>query len=299
MIRIYLLLLACLTAPSLLGQTQEDVNVSSGGYGMVKTNINLQCDHAWGAVRDGFGARVSYECLKRKSFTLTANAKYNSVKVDFEPGALSGGYDPDDIGLNDIHVIWQLGATATARTRLFGKPLMGIAMINSEFGIGGYERISAIAMGLLMLRHSRDTQFGIGPLVMINSTSKIPAFLVFMYRHRFNERWTINLYGGMFGVEYIPGKNTLLCAGADIDVKSFYFRPGHEDLPKTCRFTSTSFRPMLKYRHRLGDNLYVEAMGGVSLKMSCRVNGKTGTTEYFDCSRKAAPFLQASVAYSM
>ncbi len=47
-------------------QSQSDVNVSEGGYGMVKTNITVNADHAWGAVSDGFGARVSYEAYKNK-----------------------------------------------------------------------------------------------------------------------------------------------------------------------------------------------------------------------------------------
>ncbi len=47
-------------------QTQSDVNVSEGGYGMVKTNISVHADHTWGAVSDGFGARVAYEAYKNR-----------------------------------------------------------------------------------------------------------------------------------------------------------------------------------------------------------------------------------------
>lgn len=280
-------------------QTQSDVNVSEGGYGMVKTNISVNADHTWGAVRDGFAARVSYETYKNNRLTVSANVRYNSVKVNFDEDDLSNGYSPEALGLNDIHILTQLGATATLRTHLWGKPVLGIGMLNTEWGVGGFERISGTVMGIIMLRANRNTQFGIGPLVMINTTSKIPAFLVFMYRHKFTEKLTLNLYGGMFGVDYNPNKNNLLSIGADIDVKGFYFKPQHEDLPKICRFTYTAFRPMVKYRIRLGQNFYFDAQGGVALKMSCRVNGKNGTREYFDCNQKAATFLHAGISYSL
>lgn len=286
-------------AISARAQTQSDVNVSEGGYGMVKTNITVNADHTWGSVSDGFGARVSYEAFKNKWLTVSANAKYNSVKVNFDEADLSEPLSPDDINLNDIHIMAQLGATATARTKIFGRPFMGIAMLNTDWGTGGFERISATMMGMFMLKASKSTQFGIGPLVMINTTSKIPAFLVFIYRHRFNQKLALNLYGGMFGLDYNPNKDNLLTVGADIDVKGFYFRPGHENLPKVCRFTYTSFRPMVKYRLRLKQNFYFDIQGGVALSMSCRVNGKNGTKEYFECHQKAAPFIQGGISYSL
>lgn len=103
----------------------------------------------------------------------------------------------------------------------------------------------------------------------------------------------------MFGVEYTPSPNNLFCIGADIDVKAFYFKPKHNDLPSHCRFTSTSFRPMIKYRRKLAQNLFFDLQGGGALKMSCRVNGVTGSKEYFDCHQKPTAFIQTGVSYSL
>lgn len=237
--------------------------------------------------------------IRKKGFTLTANARYSSVEVDFEDEDISKGYNPEDISLNGCHVFGQLGFTSMFNTRLFGKYFMGMAMVDSEWGARKFQRISGIAMALCMLRVNRNTQFGLGPIILVNSCSRIPAFLVFMYRHRFNDRWLLNLYGGMFGVDYTLTKNDLISIGADIDVKSFYFKPHNENLPRNCRFTSTSFRPMAKYRRRLGRNLYLDVQGGISLKMSSRVNGVSSSKQYFECRQKTAPFLQAGVSYSL
>lgn len=291
--------LAIVTSLVCHAQTQSDKKVSEGDYGMVKTNINVQYDHCWGNISDGFGTRVAYQAYKNKWLTLSANGKYNSVTVDFDEGDLSNDYSPSDIGINGIHVIGQLGFTTTMRTKVLGKPFVGIAMANSDWSTDGFERLSGTIMGIIMLRASRKTQFGIGPLVLINTSSKLPAFIVFMYRHRFNEKLLLNLYGGMFGLDYNPNKNSLISIGSDINVKSFYFNPSNSNLPKKCRFTLTSFRPMVKYRHLLSQNLYFDMYAGTTLKMSCRVNGKTGTKEYLECKQKAAPFLQAGISYSL
>lgn len=284
---------------SVSAQNTADNAISKESYGLVKTNMNTSYSHGWGAIEDVFYARISYEFIRTRNITLTANARYSSCEVSFADVDMSDGFNPNEINLNGTHLLGQIGVTSTFRFKLFGKPFMGMAMLNTECGEGGFARISGIAMGMFMIRASRATQFGIGPLVLLNSTSKIPAFVVFMYRHRFNEKWLINLYGGMFSVDYTPTRNNLISVGADVDVNSFYFRPSDPRLPSRCRFTSTSFRPMAKYRHRLAENLYFDAQAGVSLKMSSRINGVTGTKEYIECNQKVAPFIQFGVSYSL
>lgn len=56
---------------------------------------------------------------------------------------------------------------------------------------------------------------------------------------------------------------------------------------------------MLKYHRRMIQNLYLDVQAGAAIKMSCRVNGVTGTKEFFHCHRKAAPFVQTSMSYSL
>lgn len=283
----------------LYAQKGADVRVNKGGYGMVKTNITVAYDHAFGSVTDGFNARVSYEFLKKKHFSFSGNLKYNSVTANFNQSDLDKNFNPDDIDLNGIQTMEQIGVTATANTSLFGKPLMSLGMINSEWGKGGFNRVSANLMAMLMLRYNKDTQFGIGIFGMINTTSKLPIFPVFIYRHRFNKMLLLNLYGGIFGVDYTPTINDLISIGADIDVKSFYFRPSDNNLPRTCRYTQTNFRPMLKYRRRLIPNLYFDAQCGYAINMSSRVNGVNGTKEYLKITQKPHPFLQTSMSYSL
>lgn len=288
--------IAALLAPA---QSQMALNMSEGGYGLLKTNFGVTYDHGWNSAVNGVSVRGSYEFLRTRKFTVTANLRYASTEMSFNPSDLSEGFDPDDIGLNGWHHSGQTGVTSTFRSKLAGKPLMAMALANAEWGKGGFARISGIAMGIVMLRANRATQFGIGALVMLNTSSRIPAFPILMYRHAINEKWRINIYGGIMGLEYAPTRTDLLSMGGDINVKSFYFKPSDSRLPSKCRFTNTSFRPQIKYRRRLMANLYLDVAGGASVKMSCRANGVSSRKEYFDCSQKVAPFIQTGISYSL
>ena len=48
-------------------QSQAAVNVSEGGYGMLKTNIGVDYEHVWGMAGDCFSARVSYELFSNRN----------------------------------------------------------------------------------------------------------------------------------------------------------------------------------------------------------------------------------------
>ncbi len=273
--------------------------VPNDGYGLVKTNIKVSYDYTDASISDHFNARVSYEFLKKQRFTLSANVNYNSLQVDFPTDDLPEDCDPQQMDMNKTHLYGQMGVSSSFRSRLWGLPFMAFGTVSADWGDKSFQRVSGIAMGLFMLRFNRNTQFGIGPLVLINSTSKIPAFLVFMYRHRFNDRYAINFYGGMFGLDFTPTKSDLITIGGDIDVRSFYFRPHYVDLPERCRYTNTNFRPGIKYKRRLATNFYGEIQSGVIVKMSSRVTGVTGTKRYFDIPMPTRPFVQISFNYAL
>lgn len=294
-----LILISLSLVSGMRSAAQVSHDVPADNYGMVKTNIRVAYDYTDASLSDHFSARVSYEFLKNQKFTLTANLNYNSLQADFAPGVLPAGYDPEAMGMNRTHLYGQVGASATFGHWFLGRPFMAFATMSADWGDRRFQRMSGIAMAMLMLRADRNTQFGLGPLLLINSTSKVPAFIVFVYRHRFNHNFAINLYGGMFGLDYTPTRSDLFTIGGDIDVRSFYFRPGNPLLPENCRYTNTNFRPSIKYKRRLATNFYGELQGGVILKMSSRVTGASGTKRYFDIPMPARPFLQVAFNYAL
>lgn len=292
-----LLLLSCfLSAQAQLDMVQA---VNESDYGMVRTNLALSYDRTFGSVPDNVSARVSYQIVKKPFLTFSANVRFNTLWANFDSSQLSKPLNAWDIGLDGNHTYGSFGFTATGFLPLFGKPLALLAVGNAEWSNHCFGRISGLIGGVYLFKLSKDTQFGVGPLFMINTASKIPVFPVVVYRHRFSDRFAINVYGGLFGMEYKPDENNMLTFGADLDVHSFYFKPHVEGWPEKCRFTMTSLRPALKFKHSFFKNFYGEVQAGVSFKISGRVSGVTGKARYLEFEEKPSFFLKATVSYSL
>lgn len=291
-----LLLLCCFTGRAQF-EALEAVNRSD--YGMVKTNVTFSYDHAFGAVPDNIMGRVSYEIIKKPYLTFSANTRFNMLWANFADSQLSKPVDAWGIGINGSHIYGSFGFTATGFLPLFGHPLALLAIGNAEWSSHCFGRVSGLVGGAYLFKLTKDTQLGIGPLFMINTASKIPVFPVVIYRHRFSEKFAINVYGGLFGLEYQWDDDNRLTFGADLDVRSFYFKPHMEDWPDKCRFTMTSLRPAVKYRHRFYRNFYGEAHMGVSFKISGRVSGVTGTARYLDFNESPSFYMKAVLSYAL
>lgn len=293
------ILLICLCALNVRAQFDLMPPVQESGYGMVRTNLAVEYDHTFGAVPDNIMSRVSYQVVKKPYLTFSANARFNNLWANLKDSQLDHPYDAWGIGLNGNHLYGSVGFTATGFLPLFGHPLALFAVGNAEWSSHCFGRVSGLIAGVYLFKLTEDTQIGAGPLFMINTASKIPVFPVFVFRHKFSEQLALNLYGGLFGVEFKPTANDKFVFGADLDVRSFYFKPDTEGLPDKCRFTMTLFRPNLKYERRLYRNFYGSVQAGVAFKLSGRVTAATGSKRYIDFSERPALFLKASVSYSL
>lgn len=288
------LALAALLVP-LRGAAQHGADMGMTGSGVALTFLKPGGDHT-----DCFNARLTGELFRGKKWSVAAVARYQYINVDMASDCLRGTvYTPQQLGLDGGHDVYQFGLNSFVRTHLWGKPFLSFAMLRSDFSSGGFERINAMAAGLFMLKTTRTTQFGIGPMVLLNMSSRWPLFPIFIYRRQFSGKLALSLYGAIFGLDYTPTRRDFLSAGFDVDARSFYFRPGVAGLPEVCRYTKTLFRPMAKYRRTLTKHLSAEIEAGVELNMSSRVYSRTGTRHYFEVHSPASPFVQVTANYRL
>lgn len=298
-IPLFLIMLLAMACPQARAQFDIMPAVQESGYGLVRTNLTFAYDHTFGAVPDNIMGRVSYQFVKKPYLTFSANARFNTIWANFDCSQLSQDLDPWDIGMNGNHLYGSVGFTATGFLPLFGHPLAVFTVGNAEWSSHCFGRISGLLAGIYMFKLTDDTQIGAGPLFMINTASKIPVFPVFVLRHKFSEKLAFNLYGGLFGLELKPWENGKFVFGADLDARSFYFKPGVEGWPEKCRFTMTLFRPYLKYERRIMRNFYGDIQAGVAIKMSGRVTSATKSHRYLDFNENPAFFIKASLSYSL
>lgn len=280
--------------------TSDSGNSASRLDSASRFNIGMSYGHDWQqSVSDSYSALITYEFLRTRHFSLIASGRYVLTHASFSAADISYSYNPEAINMNGSHGMGQIGLTATFRTKLFDKPFAGAAIINSDWGAGGFAKVTSIVMGMVMIRSDRDTQFGLGPMFLINTNGKLPALIAFMYRHRFNDKWLINLSGGLFAMEYSSSKSDVLSMGFDVNAKSFYFQPKTDGLPEKLKYMSVSFRPLIKYSRNIVDKLNVDVKAGASINIVNRVNGMTGTKKYLKCHQQTVyPFIQVGASYS-
>ena len=280
---------------------QFDINppVTESGYGMVRTNITAGYDHTFGAVPDCLSGKVTYEIVKKPYLTFSANARFNTLWANFADTQLSESYDAWGIGLNGNHTYGSFGFTALGFLPLFGKPLAILAIGNAEWSNHCFGRISGLAGAVYIFKMTKDTQIGVGPVLIIHTSSKIPVFPGIVLRHKFNDKLALNIYGGLFAMEWKPTANDMFSCGADLDTRSFYFKPGVEGWPDKCRFTMTLFRPNFKYKRRLARNFYGEVQTGVAFKMSGRVTSATRSKSYLNFHESPSFVLKAAISWSL
>lgn len=288
-----------LTAISFLSAFSQ-IASENDGYAASKFNMGLSYGHDWKqGVSDSYSTRISYQFLTTRHVSLIVGGRYVMSDASFTEADISHSHNPDAINMNGKHSLGQLSLTATFRAELFDIPLVGAAFVNSDWAVGGFAKVSSIVMAMVMIRADKDTQFGIGPLFLINTNGKIPALPAFMYRHRFNEKWLINLSGGLFAMEYSPSRKDNLSMGFDIGAKAFYFNPLTDDLPERLRYMSVSFRPMVKYSRNIVDNLNLDVRAGAAINIVNRVNGVNGTKKYIPCrQQRVYPFIQVGASYA-
>lgn len=273
--------------------------VSESGYGLVRTNVTAAYDHTFGAVPDNINGRVSYQIVNKPFLKFSANTRFNMLWANFRDSQLNPDKDAWGIGLNGNHIYGSFGFTALGFLPVFGHPLAILAVGNAEWSSHCFGRISGLLGAAYLFRITPDTQFGLGVIGMLHTSSKIPVFPIVIYRHKFSERFSVNVYGGLFSMDCKLTDKDVLAFGADIDVRSFYFKPGVDDWPEKCRFTMTLVRPNIKYKRMLARHFYGEVQAGLAVKMSGRITSATKSHRYLDFDEDPAIFLKATLSYSL
>ena len=207
----------------------------------------------------------------------------------------------EDFGLNfgaDHH---RYGAIVmgTASTRLFGSPFSVMGMINADGWEQGYGQTQFICAGVWALIRNERTYLGLGPVVLLGTSSQSPVYLAFMYLHRFNPKWSANVTMAQNYITYQPSKTTKLSGGMEIDCERFYFHPDRNDLPYSSVLSHCTWKSGLFLDHQLHQHVSLSTAIGYDLPMRDKVIEKNHHTTLMNLSRRPTPFARVKVSCRM
>lgn len=247
---------------------------------------------ASGSARENIasGLNVGYAFKLKENLNLQFAGKYN-----YSSYSMSGL--PTDIKWNTYNHNFQASVNAMYTTRAFGKPLVAFVNVNADASQWGVERVSGVGAAILMLKANRTTQFGLGGIVLVNTTSRIPFFVIPTYRHVFSPRWTINLNYPFFAMQYTPDKRNTIGAGFTIDTYKSWQRPGSSALPKTVFCRKSLFKTGLNYDCKLSESLTLMAQAGWEYTMKGGVYTANGRHLIYDLNHQKGLYLHAGVTF--
>lgn len=270
---------------------QAEANTSAAEHYTLETDDGERI--ASGDLKENIRAKftVGYMTPVSKKLTLglSANYIYNNEHLS--------GLDDDDVVMRDDHHTFKGSANMMFRSTLWGKPLVVFANVGLDASQWGVERVNGIGVALLMLKATRETQFGIGPLVMVNTTSRIPFLFVATYRHVFSPRWTINLNYPFFGMQYTPSPKHTLAGGFSFDTDHYWLRPGNEHLPQTVFFRRSLLRTGINYDLRISPTLTFTAQTGWEYTMAGGLYTANGRHLIYDLNHPNGPYAHFRLTF--
>lgn len=213
---------------------------------------------ASGDIKDNLRARINAgytQPLSRKLMVgLAGRYEYNNEELT--------GLANEHVERSDNHHRMKASMNVMYNTRLWNKPLIAFVNGGIDFSQWGAERFSVFGAAVLMLKATRETQFGVGALVMLNTTSRLPFIPIATYRHTFSPKWTLNLNYPFLGMQYTPSQKHTLAMGFTVDTDYYWVHPDNENLPETAFFRRSLLKTGFNYNCKLSPTLTFTAQTG-------------------------------------
>lgn len=240
-------------------------------------------------IRARFKAGYMMPVSKKLMVGLSAQCDYNNEHLT--------GISDEDVAIDDNHHSFKGHTNIMYRSTLWNKPLVIFANIGVDFSQWGAERISGIGAALLMLKTTKDTQLGIGPLLMLNTTSRLPFLFVATYRHVYSPNWTLNINYPFFGMQYTPSAKHTLAAGFSFDTDYYWIRPNNEELPKTAFFRRSLLRSGINYDFKPTSTLTLTAQTGWEYTMAGGLYTANGRHLIHDLNHPSGLYAQLRINF--
>lgn len=265
---------------------------AGGDYHLTQDGQTIESGNSSAYLRAGVGA--SYPVLLGRAGNLSASLGYSHTHQRFDADEMTTDYGMGEASHHNFGV----GLSGMGRLRLWGKTLMLTGVANAEWSQYGFERWMAMGMATYMLRETRDTQFGVGFIYLVNTFLDIPVFPTFMYRHTFNRQWSVNIMIPGANVCYAPTPNDVFTLGGVISADHYFIRPKSTGLPNRVRFNRGLVNVGPTYEHRFSQGFVLKAEVGASIPFSNHISESGSSTNLADVSEKVMPYVTVGISKS-
>lgn len=237
------------------------------------------------------GVSISMPVVRKKGLFVLASVKYSNIHQEFNHSTqlLDYGFGAT------THHIFSTNAIVSGGTKLFGKTVKIMGMINGEYSQYGFERWMAMGTAVVMLKETANSEFGVGIIGMVNTFSKIPVFPLFTYRHTFNERWTLNIAPPIMQMRYTINPRNAVTFGMNFNADHYFIHPGTPDLPERVRYNRSMLNLGAVYEHKFSSKLTAVVDLGFSAIITDRISKSGGSSKIAEVDEKNTPYCRFAI----
>jgi len=157
----------------------------------------------------------------------------------------------------------------TYMSRLFGKPVIYNLGITGEGSEEGYERLTGMAIGMMILKRTQTTTITAGLVLIADKMSVVPVVPIFTIDYKFDNTWSLTAAIPKHIYFRRPlFTNGRLSLGAAMDGEKFYVYP--KESSKTFLYNKLEIKSGFIYEHSIRNRFILTVKGG----MVNAVNGK-------------------------
>lgn len=239
---------------------------------VVGADINLIANNKW-----FFGTKLFYNYLHAE----TNNIGSESVK-------------------SDIHY-YTTELNVMRFSKLFNKSVIYTASIIPSGGNDGFERVTGLVSGTLILKADASTKMTIGLLGFVDPSSIVPVTLTFSYEKRFKNGWIfdLNLPQRIFMKKDLSDHERI-SLGSELNTTNFYLNEIDKN-KKTYMFSQAEILTGLTYEYSLLKKVKGSIKSGfVSVPFSRMVELNKSFSNYeYDLKQKSTFYINVGLSYRL
>ena len=194
-----------------------------------------------GRLRQDINARLraNVKLIGSRRFSLTLNPFYNFSTRSLKTDALGPQLQ---LPIPDAHHNFGAGFTGLYNTQWLGKPFTLMAIVSGTFSQYGYENPSAMAGAMFTITRNRSTYLALGGIYLLGTSVAWPLYPLFIYTHRFGNRWSLNFMETNNYLYYQASPKLRYALGMELVTDKIFLRPDRKDLPQKVEISELSER---------------------------------------------------------
>ncbi|MCD0487590.1 DUF6268 family outer membrane beta-barrel protein [Pedobacter sp. MC2016-14] len=260
--------------------------------------------------------------MKGKSSTIRTTVNLNLPVASWGKNSLavSGTFFQQKINVSDVQSFsptlgnedfdfnkgtFGLTASFTRADLLFGRAVYYMASATGVTNdLAEVKRLSFLGTAVFPLKQTATTRYAAGVVVNIDPSLKIPAFLIFSYWHKFQNKIELNVtLPNSFGLRRAFSDRFWATLGTSLSGSLAFFELNQANLPRDANYTTIDLKSGLGVEYRVGKKMIFGINGGILTPLSARafdrressseyfLNNKLSNVPYVNFSFSLLPFL--------